>query len=259
MSTQRAIRVAWIAAGSVLAIGSIGMGTAQAVSGLAHERHTFRRSFEAVPVLDVELHDGSLTVERSAGAGIELVGHLSEGLRSPDHSERVVGDRLVVRSRCDTFLSTWCSLDYTLRVPAGTDVVARVQDGSVRIAGVDGAVDARSSDGGVDVDGARGSFVAHSSDGSIRATGLDVTDATTSSSDGGIHLVFRSAPRSVSADSSDGSITLELPDTDHAYAVDAGASDGSVDTPVRQDPRSARRIRAHSSDGDVTVRYGGRP
>jgi hypothetical protein len=258
MSTHRGIRAAWIAAGSILAIGSIGMGTAQAVAGLAHERHTFRRSFEAVTVLDVELHDGSLTVERSPGDEIELVGHLSEGLRSPEHSERVAGDRLVVRSRCDTFLGTWCSLDYTLRVPAGTDVVAHVQDGDVRIAGVDGAVDARTSDGGVDADGVRGSFVAHSSDGSIRASGLDVTDATASSRDGGIHLTFRSAPRSVIAESTDGSITVELPDTDNAYAVDADARDGSVDTPIRQDPRSARRIRAHSSDGDVTVRYGGR-
>jgi Toastrack DUF4097 len=59
----------------------------------------------------------------------------------------------------------------------------------------------------------------------------------------------------VKVDTTDGNITVEVPDTPGAYHVEARSSDGGVHTEVRTDANSSNLIQASSSDGSVTIRY----
>ncbi len=191
---------------------------------------------------------------------ISIDGTLSRGLRSPSHSERLNGDKLVVHASCASTFNTFCGLDYRIRVPEGVSVRARVSDGSVTVTNVHGDLDISSSDGSVRFDGGgagsvNGILRLHSTDGSVTASNLTSTSVDASTADGSIRLGFTAAPQAVSARSSDGSVIVEVPNDAQTYRVQASSSDGSAHTSIRVDPSSSRVIAARSSDGNVTIRY----
>jgi hypothetical protein len=256
VAASRRAHVVWLILGTVLAVASIGWGSINVVSALAHEEYTQRRIFDAaIRVLDVRIDSGSLTVERSPSEQTTVIVHVSEGLEHPEPSFRVIGDRLVIRSSCSGVTDTFCSADFRVRVPAGTAVDAETEDAGIRVAGVGGPVDLVSRDGGITVDGAEGPVRLSSRDGSVDATNLDTRDVRAEATDGSVHLSLATAPRTVDARTVDGSVTVEVPDTPVAYRVDTDVTDGATDVAVRTDPTGARRITAHATSGDVTVRY----
>jgi hypothetical protein len=213
-------RFAWLLGGSLFSIAAIGFGTASAVDLLSHERsHVHVEFTQPVTELDVHNDGGSVRIEGTDAATITVDAALSEGLRSGDHSEQISGGRLELRATCPGFLSTWCGANYTVRVPRATPLVV------------------------------------HTSDGSITATGLTAPTVTARSNDGSVHVNFDAAPQRVDASSSDGSVTVVVPDTPDTYAVTAHTSDGSRNIDVRTDPTSDRVIQMSSHDGSVTVRY----
>ena len=114
---------------------------------------------------------------------------------------------------------------------------------------------ATSSDSSIVVAGIDGDVQLHSSDGGVTAADLRSPNVTASSGDGHVQLTFAAAPTQVRATSSDGGVTVVVPDTPDPYRVTASSSDGGTDVRVRTDPTSTRVIDAHSSDGRVTVRY----
>lgn len=256
MAATRRARLVWLVLGTVFGVGSIGWGSVNVVAALAHEEHTERRTFDApIRVLDVRMDTGSLTVERSPSDRTTVVAHVSEGLEHPEPSARVEGGRLVLRASCKGFNAMFCSVDYRVRVPAGTAVVANTADAGIRVTGIGGAVDLTTRDGGITVDGANGPVRFSSRDGSITATNIDTRDVRADATEGSVHLSLTTAPRTVDARTVDGSVTIELPDTPVAYRVDTDATDGSTDVAVRTDPTSVRRITAQATSGDVSVRY----
>lgn len=251
-------RVAWLLSGSVFAAAALGFGTLNVVSLLAHERTRVHTEFpQVIRLVELRVSDGSVTVQGADAVGATVDATISDGLRAAHHSETVEGERLIVRSSCPGFVDTWCSADYRLTVPRGVSLVARGADGSITVSGLSGDIDLSSSNGGLHVDGSRAALTLHTSDGSVTATNAHASAAKVSTSDGSILLTFASAPADIEARTSDGSITIEVPDDGTAYDVRATVSDGHTTTAVRTDPTSPHVIDAHTSDGSITVRYAG--
>ncbi|MEV6722457.1 DUF4097 family beta strand repeat-containing protein [Streptomyces xanthochromogenes] len=90
------------------------------------------------------------------------------------------------------------------------------------------------------------------SDGGNISVDKGVAGRLTARSDGGrVTAGFTEAPDSVDISSSGGNVTIRVPDG--AYAVDAATGGGSQSVRVRTDPGSARKIRARSDGGGISV------
>jgi DUF4097 and DUF4098 domain-containing protein YvlB len=116
-------------------------------------------------------------------------------------------------------------------------------------------LDLDSNDGGIHLVGVSGKVTAHSSAGSVRAEDLRSTTVTASSSAGGVHLSFSTAPTTVDASSSAGSVSVTVPDDGTTYAVDAHSSAGTAHVDLATNPKSPNRIKAQSSAGSVRVEW----
>ena len=180
---------------------------------------------------------------------------MSEGLFSGSHSVTVDGDRLVVRSDCPPVLGTWCGVDYTIRVPAGTAIAGGSSGSGIDVTGTTGPIDLSSSGGGLHVTGGGGTVKLDSSGGGVTGDRLTAASVTASSSGGGVRLSFSEPPQSVKASSSGGGVRIEVPDVPGAYQVHASSSGGGVHNGVRTDPSSTSVIDAESSGGGVTITY----
>ncbi len=159
--------------------------------------------------------------------------------RIPTVTSRVDGDVVAVEVECPA-LGFMTSVTLVVQVPP------------------DGRVEARSSAGSVKAEGLSSDLDLGSSAGSISATGLTSRSVTADTSAGSVSLTWSgdADPTAVEATSSAGSVKVLVPDVSGvAYDVEADSSAGSVTVNVRTDPSSDRRIRATSSAGSVLVAY----
>jgi hypothetical protein len=253
-------KIAWITAGALFAFASLGWGTYNAVSLLAYDRYKFHETFTtteaaAIEKIQVDNPAGSVHVIGTDSKGsIVIDGDVLRGLSKPTHSEQIKGSTLEVESSCHA-ASSFCNVDYTLRVPRDIALHIRASGGGVRTFGIDGVQDIASSGGGVNVEGASSTLKLDSSGGGVTATGIVSSIVEASSSGGGVRLEFERSPTHVQVSSSGGGVTVQVPDNAVPYRVDIGSTGGGTRTDVRTDPDSTRRIVAHSSGGGVTVRY----
>jgi hypothetical protein len=257
-STSRTSRAIWVAAGSLLAVATLAYGTFTAVGLVAFDRDALALTFPAdqpVVAIDANNRAGSLTVLGEDRDDVAVEADIVRGLFTPDHDIRVVDGTLQIDSSCPVLANTWCDMDVTVRLPAGVDVTADASGGSIRVEGVTGRLDLDASGGSVRVVDASGPLRLRASGGGIRGSGLRSATVDADSSGGGVRLMFVDEPTTVAASSSGGGVTIVLPETDAAYAVDADSSGGGVRTDVRTDPDSPRSVQADSSGGSVTIRY----
>jgi hypothetical protein len=252
MAISRRVRWLWVAGGSLFTVAAIGFGTVQTVAALAHEERDVRTVVrEPVRFVDVDA-SGSVTIVGGNQRTVTIDERVSRGLHAPRRSIRVDGDRLSIRGTCDQFPETFCSDDFTIRVPRAVRVIVRADH--VDVSGVRGAH--LESNGG-DVVAARvsGTMRLRSHGGNLAATQLRGVIVDADSSGGDVTLSFATSPRVVDASSSGGSVNVVLPDRPVAYRVETSASGGSTDTVIRTDPTSPRLIRAASSGGGISIRY----
>jgi hypothetical protein len=249
------IRGLWRIGGSWLTVLLLVWGVANVVAQISFDSRSFTRVVTTpVSVVDVNIHAGTLDVVAVPGS-TRVVVHavVHRGLMDTHTSLRVDGERLVVRASCPPVLSQNCQAHYRVEVPPATRVVAHAKD-RVNVTGTTSALEAHAGEGSVTLTGVTGPVVAHASEGSVHATGLRSTDVQASASQGSVDLAFATDPRSVDAHSSEGHVDVVVPHDGTAYRVDATASQGSTHVQVPTDPGSALRIRAHASEGSVTVR-----
>ncbi|MFF0340144.1 hypothetical protein [Kribbella sp. NPDC004875] len=138
---------------------------------------------------------------------------------------------LAVESRCP---DVHCSVDLTVEVPAAAAVQAKVEGSSVNVVGVSSPLTVAVADGSVDLVRVRSPRVS--------------VDAQR----GSATLSFDSAPDQVSATTSDGSLTVQVPPFTR-YTVDAVAAQGSTDLQIPNDPAATHHLYLRSSYGSVTV------
>ncbi len=253
---SRAVRTAWLIPGAMLAIATLGWGTYNVLSLLARSQYTTTETFVAAEVVSVDLRNenGSITIDATDGEEITVVADVTNGWQSTRISSRIVGDQLVVRGSCPAFGSPWCSVDYTLRVPADRPLVVDASNGSVRLRGASGPIDVDNDNGSIDLEDVSGDIRVSNDNGAITGRRLSAAVVTADTDNGSIELSFVDPPTSVSAQTSNGRIDVVVPDADVLYRVDLRSDNGSTDNFVRTDPSSEFVIDLSSTNGSVTLR-----
>jgi hypothetical protein len=227
-------RIAWLAIGSLFAVGLLVFGTISVVDVLAHERTTEVTTHDGVNTVVIRGGDGSVQVRAADVGEVTATARISEGLRATGVTRSLDGDRLVLRSTCPNIGGTWCSVDWDVVVPLGTDLTLRSDGDRAEATGRFGTVDLRSENDGVTFDGIAGSVVAVSEHGSVTVR-------------------LTEPPNSVRAVSEHGNVNVVVPDIDDGYRVEVDTGDGRTDVGVRTDPNAIRTIEARSDHGDVLV------
>jgi len=245
----------WRIGGSWLTALLLVWGLANVVAQISFDSHSFTRVVTTpVSVVDFNIHAGTLDVVAVPGSS-HVVVHavIHRGLIDTDTSFHVDGDRLVVRASCPPVLGQNCQAHYRVEVPPATRVIAHAKD-RVNVTGTTSALEALAGEGSVTLTDVTGPIVVHASEGSVHATGLRSTEVQASASQGSVNLSFAIDPRRVDAHSSEGHVDVVVPHDGTAYRVEATASEGSTHVQVPTDPGSPLRVRAHASQGSVTVR-----
>jgi hypothetical protein len=252
-------RLAWTAAGLVLAVAFVGFGVVNWVGDIAYQAIPASQRVITVPVraVSVAVDEGSVTIERGSGPNTIVETSGARGIVWPSDHEQISDGTLVIHSSCgSTFLNNRCHRDYVLRVPPQVSVMARSAQGDLAVVGVEGALDLHSDEGQVSVTGAAGSVQASSDQGGVSATQLTSRSVTANAAQGTVELGFVSPPSRVTASSDQGGVSVLLPHGNLSYQVHARSDQGSVTVGVADDPASPRVVNASSSQGDVSVRYG---
>ncbi len=222
------------------AVGTIALGALSIVGLLGWETVRVQRTYADVRVVDVDVSVESVRVQtgpEGASGAVRLDRSMSWSMNKPSISQHLVGHRLVVRSSGAIWFGRGMDGRVTLVVPAGVRLQLHSSGGFVKVVGSTGRVSATSSAG------------------SVTGTALGSADVAASSSAGSVRLDFVADPIKVKARSSAGSVVVQVPRDEAAYAVDASTSAGSRTVSVRTDPGATRRITARSSAGSVRVSY----
>ncbi len=245
----------WITVGGILAVAALGWGTYTVISLLAHEEHTEQASFAAADVsaVDIDNDNGTVTVTANDGDTVEVTADVSNGWQATDVSSRVVDGVLELRASCPLFVSIWCSVDYTIAMPADRPLTID-GSGSVNVRGMTGPVHVDSDDGNLELDDIAGDISVSNDNGRIVGRRLTSPTVDARNTNGRIELSFLDPPQSVSARTENGRIEVVVPDTDVLYRVDLHTDNGSTDNAVRTDPESDHVIDLSSGNGSITVR-----
>ena len=254
------MRSFWSITGSVLFAGTIGWGGYNIATLLGHSERDEVRQYDAADIhsIDVRNSAGGVTVigtDAATAAGtIEVVAHISDGIRSTENKQSVVDGVLRVRASCPNFGSMWCEAKYTIEVPHAMAVKLRADNDGIHVSDTTGAVDVASDNGSVTLTGLSGDIVADSDNGGIRATHLTSATARLSTDNGTVRVQFDAAPTSVVGRSDNGGVTVAVPAGD-AYNVTTSTDNGSTSIDVTNDPSSTRSIDIATDNGSLTVRY----
>jgi Putative adhesin len=254
----RVVRVLWLAGASLIAVPMLVFGTYEVASAIAHEERTVSDSVPAAGLtgVDVEGSTGSVHVIGVEDSNtVNVRSRVSDGLRPTGYRTFVRDGRLVVRSTCPVYGSSWCSVSSTIEMPS--DLGLSIQaDGGVEVSDVHGGVSAHADGGSVTATRVSGTLDLSSDQGRVEASGIDADHVVATSDQGRVDLTFTNSPRSVEARSDQGSVTVVLPEEPGVvYATTLETDQGSAQSLIVQDHRSDRTIIATSDQGDVTVSY----
>lgn len=254
--TPPAIRRALLVLAALVALGLVATGTYNLLDLAARHTTIERASYDGVRSLLVEDASDVALTGAPAGAPLQVVAHVTEGLSSPGTSAERDGDgTLRLSASCPGFFGGQCGVDYEIRIPAGTVVQVQAGAGDVVAEQLDSSepIELHSSAGDVTaIDVAAPSIKLSSSAGDVEARDLSADRIELESSAGDVVASLRTPAEQLLADSSAGDVELLVPDS--VYRIDASSSAGDVETSgVSTDPGSPRTITAHSSAGDVRV------
>ncbi|NED97340.1 DUF4097 domain-containing protein [Phytoactinopolyspora alkaliphila] len=206
--------------------------------------------------VEVDVFAGNVEIIGGTSGRVHVAAAIDDGwVRSARVTHSVDGDTLRIDGDCrghDLIPAFGCRTDVTLTVPAGVDVVAMSAGGTVEARGLHGAAQLTSDAGDVVVAGHTGRLQAHSDAGDVLVTGLRAEDARITSSAGAVRVETLTPPRSLDAESSAGSVSVDLP-AGTAYDVEAKSRTQAPDVSARTSHASPHKVRAFSSAGPVDV------
>jgi len=207
------------------ALGKIGAGTHNPPASV------FTVSARVTAVV-VNGGSGSIDVTGSSRSSVSVSQQMSYSGKPPTPAHVLRGTTLTLSYTCPAELS--CGVSYTVAVPAGVAVTVATGTGAVTLTSLAGTVNARADAGLI--------------------TAIDMRSAVASfkSSAGGVLATFAAAPRSLTATTNVGPITLTVPGT-VAYQLSTHTVVGTSIITVRRDSGSAHSISASSDLGSISV------
>lgn len=267
-----------IALAGLIAAVTLATGAYALVDLLALEHH--ERTFTAAAADTVHLDvdgGGTVRVVGDGGTEIRVDARWREGIKGPTINVRNTGDRVTIDTTCPDLVNLVCRVSATVHVPRGTlvtgggdspiqvvDVGGRVdlstENGSVAVGGAEGSVRVSTENGAINVADSTGAFSLSTDNGRITTRAVQATSLVATTSNGRMVLDLAAAPNSVVARSSNGSITVLVPDEEGvAYAASAVSDNGGVEELIRTDPTSPRTIEARTDNGFISLRYRAQP
>jgi hypothetical protein len=252
--TSRGLRRALLAGIALIASLVVAQGTVALLDLAARHTTTQVRQFDGVGSLVIDDASDVRLTSAPAGAPLELVTKVTEGLRTPSHDARVTGDgTLHLSSSCGWVFGNSCAVDYEIRVPAGTRVRVDAASGDVHAEQLRSTrpVVLTASSGDVDAIGVTAPALRiRTSSGDIGASRVRAGTVTVGASSGDVRLGLAEAADRLTAVASSGDIHVSVPDA--RYRVDTEAGSGDVDDrSLRTSPEARRSISATSGSGDI--------
>jgi hypothetical protein len=185
-------------------------------------------------VTSVVIHggSGSVDVAGTSGSTVTVSQQASYSSTPPAASHELRGTTLTVSYSCPTELV--CGMSYDVQVPRDVAVSVSTSAGSVTLTSLAGTVTARAAAG------------------LITAVDLRCAVASFNSNAGGIIATFSVAPRSLSASTNVGPITLTVPGS-VAYQVATHTVVGTSTITVRRGGSPAHSISARSDLGSISI------
>lgn len=175
---------------------------------------------------------GSVDVTGTSGSAVSVSQRASYSGTPPAATHVLRGTTLTMSYTCPAQLV--CGVSYDVKVPRGVAVSVSTSAGTVTLTSLAGTVSARASAG------------------LITAVDLRSPVASFNANAGGVVATFAAAPRSLTATTNIGPITLTVPGS-VAYKVSAHVVVGTSAITVRRDSGSAYSISARSDLGSISV------
>jgi DUF4097 and DUF4098 domain-containing protein YvlB len=164
------------------------------------------------------------------------------------------GDTTTIQGRCSGAWFSRCSLEITISAPATVDLTVASTNGAIGVSDLTGSVRVETTNGRIDTRNLIGTLDLRTTNGAIRVAGCESDDVVAQTTNGAVDLHFTQAPSTVEARSTNGSITVRVPD-DVTYFVEAHTVNGRVDTnDIGSDRKAERTITAETINGGVTVK-----
>jgi hypothetical protein len=175
---------------------------------------------------------GSIDVTGSSRSTVSVSQQVTYSGKPPAATHALRGTTLTLSYTCPAELV--CGVSYTVQVPAGVAVSVGTGAGAVTLTSLAGTVTAR-ADAGL-----------------ITAVDLRSADASFKSNAGGVVATFSVAPRTLTAATNVGPITLTVPGS-VGYRLSTHTVVGSSTITVRRSASSAHSISASSDLGSISV------
>ena len=175
---------------------------------------------------------GSVDVTGTSGSTVTVSQHASYSSKPPATSHVLHGTTLTLSYSCPTQLV--CGMSYDVQVPRDVAVSVSTSAGSVTLTSLAGTVSARAAAG------------------LITAVDLRCGVASFTSNAGGVIATFSAVPRSLTASTNVGPITLTVPGS-VAYQVAVHTVVGTSTITVRRGGSSAHSISARSDLGSISI------
>ena len=175
---------------------------------------------------------GSVDVTGTSGSAVTVSQQATYSSTPPAASHVLRGTTLKVSYTCPTQLV--CGVSYDVKVPRDVAVSVSASAGAVTLTSLAGTVSARATAG------------------LITAVDLRSAVASFKSNAGGVIATFAAAPRSVTATTNVGPITLTVPGS-VAYKVGTHTVVGTSTVTVRRGDSSAYSISASSDLGSISI------
>ncbi len=208
-------------------------------------------------LVSVSLNGGNVALRQVGGDQASLAGTGSYSLIRPRITERHSGDTASLTYGCSVLFGN-CSLNASVKVPAGTAVSVHTDGGDVSDEGTTGRVVLSTGGGNVTAARATGDLTLSTDGGDIMATGVASADVTADTGGGNIEIVFTRVPKDVRVSTDGGDITIVVPRGTIHYDVTASTAGGTVSDPtIPINTSSPHTITATSGGGDVTIRLAG--
>jgi hypothetical protein len=252
-AVDRPLRAALVVTGTALALAALsGCG-----SDLEDARPEKRSFATAADRLTIDSDNGDVAVRPADVDRIEVTRWFSGWalIGDPEATWEMDGDRLELRTDCGPVVGD-CSARYEVLVPRETELTVVGDNGDIRAEGFGTALRIETDNGDVTVSDSTGPLTLEGDNGDMVATGVTSRQVNAVSDNGDVRLVFTSAPDRTSVESSNGDVTLEVPEGT-AYRVDAETSNGDVTTELATDPKGANRLDVRSDNGDITLHTAG--
>lgn len=189
------------------------------------------------PVSAVVIHggSGSIDVTGSTRSTVRVSQQVSYSKTPPNATHSLRGGTLTISYSCPVELV--CGVSYDVHVPRGVAVTASAGAGSITLTSLTGPVSARASAG------------------LITANGLRSATASFTSNAGAVLASFLAAPRSVTANTNVGPITLTVPGS-AVYRISTHTFVGSATVTVHRSGSAAHSISARSDLGSISISPG---